>query len=76
MWSPSPLKASLLDLSFGFYLTPLLRLSSFFTVYGGQKFQKKVELFSWQVLLGCLYKVDGIGRKMPLLLGPWCCILC
>lgn len=36
---------------------------------------KKVKSFLWQVLLGRVNTMDRLVRKMPLLLGSFCCIL-
>ena len=36
---------------------------------------RKVRLFTWQVLHGCLRTSNKFVKKSPSMVGPFCCIL-
>ena len=36
---------------------------------------RKVRLFTWRVLHGCFSTLDKFIKKLPLMVGPFCCIL-
>lgn len=46
-----------------------------FSVMWRIKILRKVRFFAWQVLHGHISTPDGLVRKLPLLVGPLCCIL-
>ena len=51
-------------------------VESVFSLVWRIKVLRKLCFFTWQVLHGRISMKDRLLRKMPLLVGHFCCILC
>lgn len=71
-----PLEGFLCKSFFHCLVDPSLLGKSVFLVFWRIKVPRKVRFFIWQVLHDHANTVDRLVRKLSLLVGPFCCILC
>ena len=73
---PSPLEGFSCKSCVKILLDPIPIVELVLDVLWRIRIPKKVKFFSWKVLLGRVNTMYRLLRKMPLLMGLFCCILC